>query len=684
MSTKFLRIACVLLASVAFLNCSDTSSGGGGDLPVTAVPDEIGKTNDGHDVRIFQEGALNGILTRVDTTAITDTSFNGTVIFNNMKPSDIPKVGDIIASAAAEKAPYGFLYKVLGVSTTDGVTAVVVRNASLEEAIKNVDFKGEAEFDFDEDDNLVGVRQKISPVGLTIGTDTVFFLSSLSMKGELALEYKKFTGSISAEVKKRAQLNFYIKIKDWELKGLKMSVSYYDEYTLEGKVGGKIASFDTLHTLLKKPLPTTTFLVGNVLPVVIYNELEVGIKVTASAEATLSFKYTLKGTSENGFKYENGQWLTIENPPLSPIYEVEQCFGGNARIGILVGVKALAWGLGGFAFRVGPALDINVNATPIGVSFYDEGFSAATSVGASVHLGIYTEIKPSMINFFGKIVKPDPSLGVGTFIALGSDISSSLPWFSNPKVSKTATGIMVESEITRKPLNYPVSEFGYCVEKSVGECKNGNGNRKTITESVDAGEKRAFDFNFTGLEEGTTYRIIPYFKNGQGGTFYDKATIYNPSSSSSSDPSSSSASAPCGTGLDGVWTADGVDVTISGSTGVVSAMPYEDDYFKVGDQIYKGLTSTGNLTWSGLEHMWEEMRNGALKWYWSDIRLTMSADGQTLTIVSLDPEFSGFTITFTRKCNDQSGGTLAGPLPKAANVAPSGHLFKRIIRTSIP
>jgi uncharacterized protein (TIGR02145 family) len=97
--------------------------------------------------------------------------------------------------------------------------------------------------------------------------------------------------------------------------------------------------------------------------------------------------------------------------------------------------------------------------------------------------------------------------------------------------------------------------------------------------------------------------------------------------------------------LDGVWDIDGNKVTFSGSTGTVN-----------GNQIYKELTSTGNLTWSGQERIDEE---GVISW--SGIQLTMSADGQKLTVLSLDPVLYGETITLTRKCNNQSGGGSSSP-----------------------
>jgi len=260
-SIKILRMACVLLASMAVFNCSD--SGGG-----KQEQDDIGKTNDGHDVRIFQEGSLDNILIRIDTTAITDSSFNGTAVFKNMNPDDIPNVGDIISSAETKIAEYGFLYKVLGVSTKNGITEVVVRQASLEEAIKNADFKGEVEYDFDEDGNVLEARQKIYPSAKSVT------LPTLSVKEEIVLEDGIMKGSLGIEVKYTAKFIFELKIKDYKPQNVKMSLVSDSELTLEGKVGGKIEG-----ELLKFPigkkikLPKTKFWIG-LFPIVIDNELQ--------------------------------------------------------------------------------------------------------------------------------------------------------------------------------------------------------------------------------------------------------------------------------------------------------------------------------------------------------------------------------------------------------------------------
>jgi len=538
-SIKILRMACVLLASMAVFNCSD--SGGGKE-----EKDEIGKTDDGHEVRIFQEGSLDNILIRIDTTAITDSSFNGTAVFKNMNPDDIPNVGDIISSGETKLAEYGFLYKVLGVSTKNGITEVVVRQASLEEAIKNVDFKGEVEYDFDEDGNALAVRQKIYPTDSKSIT-----LPTLSVKEEIVLEAGseniKVKGSLGVEVKYTAKFIFEMKIKDHKIHTMKMSLVSDSELTLEGKVGGKIEGELLQFPIGKKiKLPKTKFWIG-LFPIVIDNELQQELKISGSAELGMTVKYTFKGNSEYGVKYENEKTeLIAENNPRNT-FELEHYNEGNVRIGILTDFTVKLYGLAGLSFEGGPAFDLSVaNTMPIGVFVYDEGFSEANDE-VKLAFGIDMKMEPAELKVLGKKLIPSTgTIAWESFIALETKDESPLPKFANPDANEVTTGkINVESTIERTFLNYPVSEFGFCVEKSAGECKSGNGKRDPKTElvalgKVALGEKLSFNSDFEGLEEGTTYRIMPYFKNGVGGTYYDKATLYTLGSSSSSPSSSSS------------------------------------------------------------------------------------------------------------------------------------------------
>jgi hypothetical protein len=97
--------------------------------------------------------------------------------------------------------------------------------------------------------------------------------------------------------------------------------------------------------------------------------------------------------------------------------------------------------------------------------------------------------------------------------------------------------------------------------------------------------------------------------------------------------------------LDGTWkSARGWQITIKGTSGTISSLgspitppSWEDavnkNMVKIGDQFWRNITSTGNLTWSGQELIvqnYTSTPNVAIGTSWTNCTFTMSADGQTL------------------------------------------------------
>ena len=124
---------------------------------------------------------------------------------------------------------------------------------------------------------------------------------------------------------------------------------------------------------------------------------------------------------------------------------------------------------------------------------------------------------------------------------------------------------------------------------------------------------------------------------------------------------------PTNYSLDGVWEMGGTRITISGNTGVFSAFgavnaigqsAIDKGYWKLGDQFWRNIKSTGNLTWSGqqLVIMSETSTpNVAHHTDWSSRTFTLSADGQTLTVKGTDSDGST-TSTFTRSTTQSLDG----------------------------
>jgi fibronectin type 3 domain-containing protein len=151
-----------------------------------------------------------------------------------------------------------------------------------------------------------------------------------------------------------------------------------------------------------------------------------------------------------------------------------------------------------------------------------------------------------------------------------------------------------------------------------------------------------------GLQPDTTYyyKVAAYTANGTEGAMSNVASATT--TGGGTQPTYS---------LNGIWERSaGIQVTVSGSTGVlstfanlntVSQSAVDKGFVKVGDQFWRNLTSTGNLTWSGqllIINYNTSSPNVAIGTTWSNRTFTMSADGQTLTVTD-----GTNSTTWTRK-----------------------------------
>jgi len=119
--------------------------------------------------------------------------------------------------------------------------------------------------------------------------------------------------------------------------------------------------------------------------------------------------------------------------------------------------------------------------------------------------------------------------------------------------------------------------------------------------------------------------------------------------------------------LDGIWLVNSSNsnyyetITVSGSNGTLSSFNYSsalwqsavtNNYLKAGDQFWRNLTSTGNLTWSGeklLVTYNTSNSNVAIGTQWTDATITMSVNGQTITYSGTTDSGAPFTATYTRR-----------------------------------
>jgi predicted small secreted protein len=115
--------------------------------------------------------------------------------------------------------------------------------------------------------------------------------------------------------------------------------------------------------------------------------------------------------------------------------------------------------------------------------------------------------------------------------------------------------------------------------------------------------------------------------------------------------------------FNGVWERNGMQITVSGSTGVIKALgsghssawpdAMDKGYVKIGDQYWRNISSTGNiiagnLTWSGqcLRVTYHsDSPDVATGTTWRNCTFSLSANGQTVTRTT----DNGEVRTYTRK-----------------------------------
>ncbi|MDR0305308.1 MAG: InlB B-repeat-containing protein [Chitinispirillales bacterium] len=584
-----------MIAAAFMLSCTDREDDSKNPVgPGTPNPgtewepvniNAVGRTEDGNEVLVFQKGQLDRFFIRMDTTEITpDGALRAKLYFKDMNLADIPNTGDVIASHATEMAKYGFLYKVLGVSTgTDGVTIVEVRIAALEEAFEDVEYEAEVEIQFDEDGNQIGMLVKtlkasnflldignafmgmgnkffdvMSPVYDWMEDVTEFVVEgNLDINRNISAPLKKDTElSLISNLYMRGEVDFSLKlkvlldVKKWSLKNAEISLkadgniglgSHIRESTTiyflsdtSGKSGSK--------TLYEKDIWTITFVVGGV-PVIITNDFVVQLYGSIKAEAKMGVMCKLTGMCKFGFEYANGNWKEINENTFRPSIDDTPYLKGEIAFGVSMGLTSKLYGIVGLSATAGPGLVLTARASPTGVYMVEEIPNQEISLDFIVRF--FADVKLTLwakdLGFNGGIgnkifgEKRDWSFTITNKELYRKPIfkKNLLPTVSRVRTDLTWNSAIVrfDSYLERDLLSYPAKEYGYCIESpNSGECRRGSGiiyehfdlTPAIVQKWTENTFTAAFDVS-SDLPPGT-YHVRPYFKNTLGGTYYYNAT----------------------------------------------------------------------------------------------------------------------------------------------------------------
>ena len=579
----YLASAALFCAMMMFTGCNNDNA------PVSppnsgdghAVKEGVaGKTEDGHDVVVYGGNFLDTYLSEIipppeeDDEDEADSGFmrktsafkaKGQLILLPLPDDSIPKVGQVIVAGITEKTPYGFLYKVLAVFKTSSNILVDVRRASLDEAIKETDFKGEIDFGVDKDGNLVEMRRKSAegPGAVTIqASETKSCGSNCSM---------------GVDIKYAVTFIFDTKIKNFKLQRAEMSLEQQADITLRQAITDGTGKINSDKLIASTRLPSIAFYIAGI-PVVFTNALEAFVKTTANAEGNLTAEYSLSGRSKFGFKYENGL-QPIHELGFTENFSLDQSMSGYARVGILLGVNTMLYDAVGLTLRAGPALQFSVTPyTESGVllyggglysdaaAFFDDGFQynkspAASTPSASLNLGVEYDAQVVLKLFGITLLRKTISNDYTSLKSLKHDYL--LPYFDDPVIThitpadqaRSDDDINISYKITRgSAVSYQISEYGLCFEEGVSSKGSNTANCAVMYGSADPGRSwripetgESVDINYNinkrqryyagdGSSEirrylipGTSYTVRPYINTGyypNRRTFVDKATLF--------------------------------------------------------------------------------------------------------------------------------------------------------------
>ncbi len=536
-----LTAAVLTVGSICLTGCN-SDKGAGPQSEDGRIPTEVGKTQDGHDVTLIPAERVNQTLVSIsDPTPGGEFDAKRTLTFIGLTPGEIPTVGDIIGSSPTEKAPGGFLFKVTGVAQDNGATVVTVRQARLEEAIKNVDFTSETVMDFDNDGNLLKVTQR------TAEGPKPFKIKGTLKDGLKDITVKVNEAPLSAQISFGVDVSytktfiFNIKVKNFQLDNSEMSVTNNGRTILTTSLAGKMDAEVFNENLLEMftgvdgiTLPPANFVIGGAVPVNIKSKLSLFGIVGGEAAAEVSSACTLDTWEKRGVKYQDGQFHIIDTSRSTKRFGYEYSLSGNFTIAVVGKLTANFYDNENFTVEIsgGPGVRLEANAQTCCVHNYPGGFATADGDDAMLSFGYYLGIE-AKLDVLGNNLLKSVSLGWDTWIPVDTFWSGSfLPTFDRPQITAAEGGVSVKSKLNKRTMSHRVLQYGLCVTDAPdGLCEDYKG--KKIALGFDA--KTDKDINkfikdsdiaeAVDIETRGGFYVRPYFVNTLWGTYYD-AGVY--------------------------------------------------------------------------------------------------------------------------------------------------------------
>jgi hypothetical protein len=310
-----------------------------------------GKTATGEAVLVMDHDIVSSDLKEV--------SSDGTLVFTNLKPEEIPAKGAVICSAPSKLAPQGFLYKVKEVTTKGDETTIVTEMATIEESIKNASVSQSFNLSVATIENVPGVDVQIEDYaansaksavqyaglfdflwgdGNSSMPDTKLALAKLNVdipfgdkgSGNAVGIKGRLKGSIDISTMFHCEMD----IEDYSLKHLSLTTNPQFKAQLATAIEGRMTQELKVHIATFQYAPVTVM--AGSIPVVFTPVLAIDAVITVNGEVSMQatlvdwdYSYTF------GCTYNGNEWTTIsENVSQPPKYleNIQLSLNGSVKV----------------------------------------------------------------------------------------------------------------------------------------------------------------------------------------------------------------------------------------------------------------------------------------------------------------------------------------------------------------
>ena len=362
------------------------TGGTGGDGDGSDGYGVVGKTSTGKNLIRMDTAMVNSKLVSISDYSSYDT----TLVFNNLDAKYMPAPGDIINSGISMPAPYGFLYKVKSVSTSGGITTITTELATFEEALVDADIEESFDLFFvDDGEEEEGVTVELISDSNQRAVFKPFPKVKISLDKRVDSELR-----LKGELELSATANFDLKIGFAKINHFELSATPRFKGDIGVTIGGgnlkkekivkiKTFTFPAIHI----PLVIDVVVVPELtLEAVISLEGEVGLQATlASWDYSATFGVQkLNGGKLEAFKNDKSE------KPLKFLDEIQVGLSGEVKAGPKVSFK---FGLYGAAFGGMSAGFYGKIEGKTGLSAISANANAELSLSFVLELGVETELK---------------------------------------------------------------------------------------------------------------------------------------------------------------------------------------------------------------------------------------------------------------------------------------------------